>query len=73
MTTSTTTPATITSSTNSISTTNASTQCKLSTGECDHECHIIEDIDNENRVECSCYNGFVLDEHDGRTCHGKYV
>ncbi|KXJ69148.1 hypothetical protein RP20_CCG028541 [Aedes albopictus] len=41
--------------------------CGVDRGGCDHECH--DGHESHPEVWCSCYHGFLLDEHDGRTCH----
>ncbi|XP_035788356.1 uncharacterized protein LOC118464801 isoform X2 [Anopheles albimanus] len=44
--------------------------CGSDRGGCDHDCHMIyRGNEVEPQIECSCYRGFLLDRHDGRTCH----
>lgn len=46
--------------------------CGSDRGGCDHDCHMIyRGNEVEPQIECSCYRGFLLDRHDGRTCHGE--
>ncbi|XP_062552414.1 fibrillin-1-like isoform X2 [Armigeres subalbatus] len=41
--------------------------CGANRGGCDHECQ--DGHETHPEIRCSCYHGFQLDEHDGRTCH----
>ncbi|ETN59950.1 hypothetical protein AND_008443 [Anopheles darlingi] len=67
----TTTPATIGTSSTTLPTTIVAA-CGSDRGGCDHECHMIyRGNEVEPQIECSCYRGFLLDRHDGRTCHVK--
>lgn len=53
---------------------NLTLPCDLDRGGCDHECQMFKyDYDPEPIIQCSCYKGFVLDEMDGRRCHGKSI
>lgn len=45
--------------------------CELNNGGCDHSCVTAKDETGYERIECSCYAGFTLNEADGRTCQGK--
>lgn len=46
--------------------------CDSDRGGCDHECQMVKYYyDPEPIIQCSCYNGFNLDESDGRRCHGE--
>lgn len=52
---------------------NLTLPCGSDRGGCDHDCIMVQlEWDPEPRIECSCYNGFTLDEHDGRRCHGNF-
>lgn len=54
------------------SSSNITLPCALDRGGCDHECQMVKyDYDPEPIIQCSCYTGFTLDEHDGRRCHGE--
>lgn len=51
---------------------NVTLPCDSDRGGCDHECQMVKyDYDPEPVLQCSCYRGFILDELDGRRCHGE--
>lgn len=61
-----------TTQTTSQSTLNLTLPCDSDRGGCDHECQMVKYYyDPEPLIQCSCYNGFTLDENDGRRCHGE--
>lgn len=54
------------------STTNLTLPCDSDRGGCEHECQMVKYYyDPEPIIQCSCYTGFILDEYDGRRCHGE--
>lgn len=54
------------------STLNLTLPCDSDRGGCEHECQMLKYyFDTEPTIQCSCYEGFLLDENDGRRCHGK--
>lgn len=51
---------------------NITLPCDADRGGCDHECQMLKYYyDPEPVIQCSCYRGFILDELDGRRCHGE--
>ncbi|XP_058835886.1 fibrillin-1-like isoform X2 [Topomyia yanbarensis] len=44
--------------------------CGAGRGGCEHECQMVHRGNEVHpEVQCSCYNGFILDSQDGRSCH----
>lgn len=53
---------------------NLTLPCDSDQGGCDHNCQMIKyHFDPEPVIECSCREGFLLDENDMRRCHGKFI
>lgn len=51
-------------------------ECSINRGGCDHECEMIAPANRSNAtliVRCTCFKGYLLDQKDGRTCHGKEI
>lgn len=56
------------------STLNLTLPCDSDRGGCEHECQMLKYyFDPEPTIQCSCHDGFLLDENDGRRCHGKSI
>lgn len=56
------------------STLNLTLPCDSDRGGCEHECQMVKYYyDTEPTIQCFCYNGFTLDEYDGRRCHGEAI
>jgi hypothetical protein len=53
---------------------NLTLSCDSDHGGCDHNCQMVKyHFDPEPVIECSCREGFLLDENDMRRCHGKFI
>jgi hypothetical protein len=68
-------PVTTTTTTAATTTTTQRTStimpCDADNGGCDQGCQmVIDEYDTEARIQCSCDAGYILDENDGRRCHG---